>query len=523
MLITLFTISVLLMILTPVLVASLVRRRFQVPWLLFAIGTLTFIGSQVVHFPLNDLLVRLHLLPESGLNDPTIPLVQTSLLLGLTAGLCEETARAVGYWLLKRYRRLEDGLMLGIGHGGVEAMIFGGVLTAATVSAYIPMLGTDLSTLNLLPEQQVYLSRQLQALVDTPLLAAAAPLLERLLAMLIHIILSIMVLQAFRRRNALYFVAAIFYHMLIDAGAVYLSTIVTNPWVILLALVGVLLPGAAWLVVLWRREAHPAPHTHPPARSELAIFAASVRKELIQQWRTRRLLVVMAVFVLFGLTSPLVAKMLPEIMKSIAGAEQFADLIPTPTAVDAMTQYIKNLTQFGFMLAILLGMNAVAGEKESGTAAMILSKPMPRWAFVLSKFSAQALVYLLAFLVAGLGAYYYTVILFGAFDPLRFLAINLLLLLWLLTFVGAALLGSVIGSSIASAAGVGFAIAAAFLLAGSIPQFGALMPNGLVAWASMLGANSGPAAANAGALAAGFVLIVLCLLWSVALFERQEI
>jgi ABC-2 type transport system permease protein len=310
--------------------------------------------------------------------------------------------------------------------------------------------------------------------------------------------------------------------MLVDAGVVYLSTQNLNHAVALLGLAGMIVPGAVWLVWLWRSETHPAHQNQPPGL-EWAIFAVSVRKELIQQWRTRRLLVVMAVFVLFGLTSPLLAKMIPDIMKNIAGAEQFASLIPTPSAADAMAQYIKNITQFGFMLAVLLGMNAVAGEKESGTAAMILSKPMPRWAFVLSKFTAQSLVYLSAFVVAGLGAYYYTIILFGSFDPLIFLGINLLLLLWLLTFVGAALLGSVIGSSIASAAGVGIALAAAFLLAGNIPMYGSLMPNGLVAWASALGAGVELPAANSGALAACFVLIVLCLLWSVALFERQEI
>jgi hypothetical protein len=99
----------------------------------------------------------------------------------------------------------------------------------------------------------------------------------------------------------------------------------------------------------------------------------------------------------------------------------------------------------------------------------------------------------------------------------------LLLLLWLLTFVGAALLGSVIGSTIASAAGVGLGLSIAILLAGSIPQYGMLLPQGLMVWASMLGGSGGPPAANAGALAGGLVLIVLCLLWSVALFERQEI
>ncbi|MEA3397920.1 MAG: ABC transporter permease subunit, partial [Chloroflexota bacterium] len=150
--------------------------------------------------------------------------------------------------------------------------------------------------------------------------------------------------------------------------------------------------------------------------TEWAAFVTATRKELLQQARTKRLLIVTAVFALFGLTSPLLAKFTPELLSSIPGAEQFADLIPEPSVADALAQYIKNLTQFGFILAVLLGMGAVAGEKERGTAAMILSKPLPRWAFLLSKFVAQVAVYVLALGIAALGAYYYTFILFGPVD-----------------------------------------------------------------------------------------------------------
>jgi ABC-2 type transport system permease protein len=523
MLILAFTLSVVLMILLPVLIAALLHRRFQVPWFLFCAGTLTFIASQVVHIPLNNLLMFLHLLPKTGVSDSSITLLQSSVILGLTAGLCEESARWVGYRLLRRYRGLEDGLMIGLGHGGVEAMIFGGVLTAATVSSLVPLIGSDLAKLNLTPDQLNALTIQLNALSGMPFLAAASPLLERLLAMLIHVTLSLMVLQAFRRRNLFYYAAAVLYHMAFDAVAVYVSTQVSNHTQLYLFLVGMLIPGVIWLVLLWRKEAQPVKRNADPVGFELGVLATAVRKELIQQWRTRRVLVVMAVFVLFGLTSPLVARYTPEIFKSIPGAEQFAGLIPKPTATDAMSQYIKNITQFGFLLAVLLGMNAVAGEKETGTAAMILSKPMPRWAFIVSKFAGQALVYASAFLVAGLGAYTYTWILFGSFSAGVFTAINLLLLLWLLVYVAAALLGSVIGSTVAAAAGFGLGISVVLLLAGNIPQYGQLFPSGLMGWASLLGANTAQIPANGGAVAGAGVLIVLCLLWAVALFERQEI
>lgn len=517
-----FTLAVLLMILLPAAAAAMLRRRFQAPWLLFCIGTLTFLGSQAAHLPLNDLLTKLGALPRSVLAVEGGELLRACLLLGLTAGLCEETARAVGYWLLKKARRLEDGLMLGLGHGGVEAMILGGVLSAATVSSLAPLLGSDLSALNLPAEQSAALAVQLDWLSRSPLVAAALPLAERLLAMALHVILSVMVLRAFQKRSALYYLLALAYHALVDAGAVYAARVSGGFGASYLLLIAGLLPGIAWLAWLWRKEAGAPLERADGFGWELAAFAAALRKELLQQWRTHRVLVVGAVFALFGLTSPLLAYFTPQMVKALPGAEQFASLIPTPTTADALAQYIKNISQFGFILAVGLGMNAVAGEKESGTAALVLSKPMPRWAFLLSKLAAQTLVYGAAFVVAGLGAYLYTVVLFGALDAGLFLTINLLLLAWLLTFVAAALLGSVIGSTVAAAAGVGLGLAAAILAAGVIPQVGALLPGGLLSWASALGALKGEAAANGGALAGALTLATVCLVWALALFERQE-
>ena len=61
-----YSISVLLMIATPVILAVLLRRRFAAPWFLFLAGSATFIGSQIVHIPLNNWLADVGLLPATG-------------------------------------------------------------------------------------------------------------------------------------------------------------------------------------------------------------------------------------------------------------------------------------------------------------------------------------------------------------------------------------------------------------------------------------------------------------------------
>jgi len=186
-----------------------------------------------------------------------------------------------------------------------------------------------------------------------------------------------------------------------------------------------------------------------------------------------------------------------------------------------MAQYIKNITQFGFILAIVIGMSAVAGEKERGTAAIILSKPLPRWAFLMSKFVAQTAVFAVAFLMAGLGAYYYTTLLFEPIPFLPFMVGNGLLFVWLLIFSAVTLLASTIARTTAVSAGIAFGGAMVLMLAGSIPKWGAIAPSGLVAWASTLG--TGDIAPNGGALAMAGVLIVVLGITAVAVFEKQEL
>jgi ABC-2 type transport system permease protein len=518
-----YILSIALMILLPVLFAALLRRRFVTPWMLFCVGILTFTASQVVHLPLNAWLADLGILPHAGRQEMP-PLWQYALVAGLTAGVCEELARAAGYAILKRFRSFGDGLMMGSGHGGFESMIFGGVMTAAGVSALLPLLGQDLTTMGLSAQQLAAVEKQLQVLLGSPWLAFL-PLVERLLAMTAHVIFSMLVLRAFTRRNPWYVVLAIAYHAVVDFGAVYFSQTLsnTNFWVLELAFAAILLPGVVWLVWTFPRK-DPAEARHAPSlSSEWAVFAIALRKELIQMWRTKRVLVVAAVFGLFGMASPAMAYFMPQMFKAIPGAEQFAGLIPQPTVVDALVQYSKNITQFGFILAIFLGMSAVAGEKERGTASLVLSKPMTRWAFVTSKFAAQLLAYGVGFLLAMFGAYFYIVVLFGAFDFGNLALITFLLLAWLLPFVVLTLVGSVIGGSTSIAAGIALIASIVLLLLGNIPQYGSLMPSGLTAWAGQIGAGTAVAAPNGGALAASLALCMVGLVTAIAVFERQEL
>jgi len=250
-------------------------------------------------------------------------------------------------------------------------------------------------------------------------------------------------------------------------------------------------------------------------------FATLLRKELLEQWRTTRLPVVATVFLLVGLSSPLLARFTPEILKAVGG-EQFQIILPEPTAVDAYDQLAKNVGQFGAFIAVLLAMGSVATEMERGTAALILSKPVSRGAFLLSKLIAISTTLAISTAIAAAGAWFYTLVLFEPLPVVGFAAATVLQWLALVAYAAITFLGSTLTRSAVAAAGLGVAAFIVLGILGIIPAIGRYLPTGLggAARALVLGQSGvdviGPTLASV-VLIAGLVSIA----WLA--FRRQEL
>lgn len=146
-------------------------------------------------------------------------LILFGLIVGLSAGVFEEAARYISYrtWA-KEARTWEQGLMFGAGHGGIEAILLG-VLAFIAFVQIMALQGVDLSTV--IPAEQLDLAEaQIAAYWSLPWFGAMLGVVERVFAICIQLFLSLLVLQAFLRKNMLWFLIAIFWHMLVDAVAV---------------------------------------------------------------------------------------------------------------------------------------------------------------------------------------------------------------------------------------------------------------------------------------------------------------
>ncbi len=200
----------------PILLGWYIIRKRRTSWKLFGIGILTFIGSQVFHIPLLAALTN-------GFKNGSLPAISASfapyfnaILLGLLAGLFEETARWVGYKLLKQKgNSLGAALTLGAGHGGIEAITIG-VVVLFTLVSMLSLRSIDSSSLPLAADQLAAAQQQMQTYFATPWHLPLAGAVERISALALHISLSIMVWLSFAARKALWFWGAVLYHAEVD-------------------------------------------------------------------------------------------------------------------------------------------------------------------------------------------------------------------------------------------------------------------------------------------------------------------
>ncbi len=242
-------------------------------------------------------------------------------------------------------------------------------------------------------------------------------------------------------------------------------------------------------------------------------FLAALNKEIMEQFRTRRFLIVMVVLVLFGMLSPLTARYMGEIFKLVAGSEQFASVLPQPDISQAYVQFIKNTAQFCAILGVVLCMGSVAIEKEKGTAALMLVKPLPRSIFLLSKFLAYGFTFAAGILSAGAAALFYTWYLFGPVDILRWLAVCGLLWLYTMVFVAVTLFFSTIFRSQAAAGGAAVGTFLVLTMVGAFPSIAPHLPAHLVPWSNAILMGESISAWSAAIVAIGIILACYLAAW----------
>jgi ABC-2 type transport system permease protein len=143
-------------------------------------------------------------------------------------------------------------------------------------------------------------------------------------------------------------------------------------------------------------------------------FATFLKKELREVFKTWRLWVLPGILVFLGVTAPVITKITPQILKATAQSTPGVVIrFPTPTALDAYVQFLANIAQLVVIALIIATAAAISSERKSGTAVLMLTKPLSRPGFVVAKAVSQLVVVVAATALASAICIAVTVALFG--------------------------------------------------------------------------------------------------------------
>lgn len=240
-----YPISAILIFIVVIATAVFLTEKFNLGWRLFWIGGFTFILSQVGHIPFNQYILA----PVVAWLPSGWESIGTALLVGLSAGLWEELFRYAAYrWWARDARNWPKALVMGSGHGGMEALLIGGLVLYSYLRM-VALQGADLSTL--VSPDLLELARQSVAnywSIPWPLSLMSA--VERIFTLPVQIAFSVLVLQTFTRKQSRWLWFAVAWHALIDAAVVYVvpfwGIYITEGLIGLIALINI------WLILRLR-------------------------------------------------------------------------------------------------------------------------------------------------------------------------------------------------------------------------------------------------------------------------------
>ena len=208
-----------LMVLGPLFLWAWAVRRLELGrhgWAVIGFGCLFFILSQIVETPFRLGVAAL------GLVAPPLG----GWLFSLIAGVGEECMRYVAMrWVAQIRERLDraTAIAYGLGHGGFESLALGlGVLATALV------IRNAVADPSLLPQLPDAMAEQARRVAETPPYVFFGGVLERALAITLHVGLSLVVARAVLQRSVRFLGLAVAWHTLSNGVALTIQAAVQN-------------------------------------------------------------------------------------------------------------------------------------------------------------------------------------------------------------------------------------------------------------------------------------------------------
>lgn len=251
---------------------------------------------------------------------------------------------------------------------------------------------------------------------------------------------------------------------------------------------------------------------------------AFMKKEYLEAARTGKIIILVLLFVLFGIMNPAIAKLTPWMMEMLSDAMAESGLIVTNIQVDAMTswtQFFKNIPM-ALIAFVLIFSDIFTKEYKSGTLLLVLTKGLSRYKVVLAK-----TVLLLSLWTSGYGLCFAITYGYNAYFWDNSIANNLFLsvAIWWLFGVWVICLIVLFSSLLSNNTGISLCVGGTVLLTyllSNIPKVKVYLPTMLMDANSLLiGAAKIDAYIKAIIVAAG--LCIVCVSVSIPVINKKQL
>ena len=244
------------------------------------------------------------------------------------------------------------------------------------------------------------------------------------------------------------------------------------------------------------------------------------RLEWLRLTRTRRLAVLVGVFAFLGLTGPLTARYLGEILKTL-GTGGIQVTFPPPRPADGIAEYSSNIGQIGLLVVVLIAASALAFDGRREMAVFLRTRLAVR-EIVLPAYAMNVLAATVGCLVGSGAAWYETAVLLGPLPAGRMLLGVLCSVVFLAFAVALTALTAAWTRSTVAAAGSALAAMLAMAIAGSVPAIARFLPTSLAGAMAQLVDGTSPRE-FLPALAIAIAAAAVCVGGAVAIGSRHEV
>jgi ABC-2 type transport system permease protein len=245
------------------------------------------------------------------------------------------------------------------------------------------------------------------------------------------------------------------------------------------------------------------------------------RLEWLRLVRTHRLLAVAGVYLFFGLTGPLTAAYLSEILSGL-GTGGIQIEFPDPVPADGVSEFVDNASQIGLLVVVLVAASALAFDARREMAVFLRTRVRGIRDIVVPAYAVNAGAAVGGLVAGSIAAWYETTVLLGRLPAVDMLAGMAYGAMFLAFAVAVAALFAAIARGVLATAGATLVALLCMAIFGGLTPFGRWLPTYLPGAMSQLvrGAEITdylPAAATALALTVGAVA------GAIALAGRREL